>query len=573
MKNFKNFLMVIFVSLNVITTTFAQDKAQIITIDQDFNRELSTIKLKFQNPIESIDENLKSFNKLISLFDRFHQHHSTLGKKLLKSVNDGRPLTGDDLYSLKRTMTTYFKFHQKVLDFTKAYDFGNQSFGKTFAQGEKEIPYIKSRLLYTKGQLSMLTHLVESHKVYYEESGLFRRIVKNALKDKENLNDGPSKTLNDLLKLSEYTISVGESKKFSAQVHLVFMTQNELKEMFKEDVSTLSTIDGILLDKSALSIVHGDANFKLHHYVLNDTFAEGFSKITNWLSKIFGNIAGSIRWREGFLYKNNTALNLVKEKLIPMDIILEKSPFVLTDQLIPGHYGHVAIYLGTKEQLEKLDMWNHPDIVRYHDEIEQGKVILEAVRPGVRISTLEEFMNIDEITIMRKNDALTNPEVLVEQFTRGFDQIGKEYDFNFDVETLDKIVCSELIYVTFGQVFWPTKYRLGRSTISPDDVAEVLFQKNTKFEIIDYFISKTPHRIEQGNVLEMASELSFELRSEDGTEIKNPNDQTNSFWKKEEKCFTVSTENKDQTGSNFSTERACRTVYKQYFYEEKELSI
>ncbi len=573
MKIFKQLFMVCLISLSVTLAAFAQDKAQIITIDQDFNRELSTIKLKFQNPMQSVDENIKSFHLLINLFEKFHRYHTALGKNLLKKVNDGQALTGDDLYSLKRTMTTYYKFNQKVLDFTKAYDLGNYLVGKNFAQGENEVPMTKGRISYSEGKLSMLSNLVESHKIFYEESGLFRRIVKNALKEKENLNDGPSKTLNDLLKLSEETVTVGESKKFAQLVHLIFLTQNELKVLLKEDQTAMNLIDKILVDPSADSIVHGNANFKLHHYVLNDTLMDAWSKVTNWLSKVFGNLAGSVRWREGFLYKNDAALSLVKEKLIPMDVLLEKSPFVLTDKLIPGHYGHVAIYLGTKEQLEKLDMWNHPDIVRYHDDIENGKVILEAVRPGVRISTLEEFMNIDEITIMRKNDALTNPEVLVEQFTRGFDQIGKEYDFNFDVETLDKIVCSELIYVTFGQVIWPTKYRLGRSTISPDDVAEVLFQKNTRFEIIDYFISKTAHRIEQGNTLELASELSFELRSEDGSEVKNPNDATNSFWKKEEKCYTVTNEEKDVNGNLSPQERVCRTSYKQYFYEERELSI
>ena len=60
----------------------------------------------------------------------------------------------------------------------------------------------------------------------------------------------------------------------------------------------------------------------------------------------------------------------------------------------------------------------------------------------------------------------------------------------FDVSTLDKIVCSELIYITFGNVKWPTEYRLGRPTITPDDVAEILFEKNTKFQIKKFMVSK-----------------------------------------------------------------------------------
>jgi len=51
-----------------------------------------------------------------------------------------------------------------------------------------------------------------------------------------------------------------------------------------------------------------------------------------------------------------------------------------------------------------------------------------------------------------------NSTNLVERIILSLRQVGKDYDFNFDVETTDKIVCSELIYTGH--------------TISPDHVAE-----------------------------------------------------------------------------------------------------
>ena len=54
---------------------------------------------------------------------------------------------------------------------------------------------------------------------------------------------------------------------------------------------------------------------------------------------------------------------------------------------------------------------------------------------------------------------------------KAFKQIGKSYDFNFNVETDKKIVCSELAYVVYGDMEWPTERQLGRYTISPDHVA------------------------------------------------------------------------------------------------------
>jgi uncharacterized protein YycO len=299
---------------------------------------------------------------------------------------------------------------------------------------------------------------------------------------------------------------------------------------------------------------------------LIDEVTEFFSKLSNWLSGFFGNVAGSIRWRKGFMYESQSVLSMMKEKLQPMDVLLEKSPFTLTDKFIPGHYGHVALYLGTKEQLEAINMWNHPDIIPYQQMIEEGNVILEAVRPGVKLSKLEEFINIDEVTVVRKKDALENPDGLIESITRGMDQIGKDYDFNFDVETLDKIVCSELVYIVYGQVKWPTKYRLGRATISPDDVAEVIFQKDTKFNVEQYLIAPERHRIETGSIIALGDELNYELRSEDGSPRKTENDPSNTFWKKEEKCYRVATE-EDHEKMNFSLQ--CKTTYSLVMYAER----
>ncbi|MGH7492319.1 MAG: hypothetical protein ACREOO_07980, partial [bacterium] len=51
-------------------------------------------------------------------------------------------------------------------------------------------------------------------------------------------------------------------------------------------------------------------------------------------------------------------------------------------------------------------------------------------------------------------------------------QYGKPYDFRFDVNTLDAIVCSELIYQSFVEVDFGTGKSLSTYTISPDQVAQ-----------------------------------------------------------------------------------------------------
>ena len=209
--------------------------------------------------------------------------------------------------------------------------------------------------------------------------------------------------------------------------------------------------------------------------------------------------------------------------------------------------------------------------VSLHHDIENGKVILEAVRPGLRLNTLQNFLNIDEMVIMRKTDALDSIDLVLEQMGRGLDQLGKRYDFNFDISTIDKIVCSELIYMIYGAVQWPTSYRVGRPTVTPDDISEVLFYKNSKFKFQGAFYSEKRHSIQEKKLEDLADELGYELRDVNGDEVSNPEAPNNSYWKKETKCYNVNqrfSSFEKQEGESYTNKRVCKTTYKEFYYEE-----
>lgn len=187
-------------------------------------------------------------------------------------------------------------------------------------------------------------------------------------------------------------------------------------------------------------------------------------------SKTFGNTIGLVSFRQGLLTKlSQEERKQMAASFKPLDIMMEKTPFRLTDQFIPGYYGHVALWIGTEEELKQIGVWDNPLIVKYHEAIRAGHHIIEALRPGVQINTLDHFLNIDDLLVVR--DPKLTDEERKEFVLRAFAQIGKPYDFNFDVETDSKIVCSEIVYVVFDDIQWPTKKQLGRFTISPDNVA------------------------------------------------------------------------------------------------------
>ena len=203
--------------------------------------------------------------------------------------------------------------------------------------------------------------------------------------------------------------------------------------------------------------------------------ADFFNHLANSIlyngSRLFGNIVGRIQKRRGMLYKDPKFLSRVTNALKSMDILLEKTPFRLTDNFIPGFWGHAAIYIGSQEELEEIGIWDHELVQQYMKEISKGRLIVEALRDKVQLNTLEHFSDIDDFAVLRMTVEFTNEEK-AEHILRALSHVGKKYDFSFDVETGDTIVCSELHYRTFINVLFRTTTYLGRSTISVDQVAE-----------------------------------------------------------------------------------------------------
>jgi len=230
---------------------------------------------------------------------------------------------------------------------------------------------------------------------------------------------------------------------------------------------------------------------KITSDMVSQSSEDGF----DMLSGLFGNTMGLFESRKGKLYGNNQIKENIKKNLKPLDILLEKTPFRLTDKLIPGYFGHVAIWTGTKAEIIKMDLWDNPYVKSHTSEIEDNvndnskeeQQIIEALRSGVQLSTLDEFMNIDDFVILRpifgeKDKEIQQKEALL----MAFRQLGKKYDFNFDVNTTDKIVCSELAYVSFPSMDWPTEKTLGRHSISPDNVAKLAWN-NLPLELVLFY--------------------------------------------------------------------------------------
>jgi len=194
------------------------------------------------------------------------------------------------------------------------------------------------------------------------------------------------------------------------------------------------------------------------------------------LGRAFGMFVGR------FQGTNNAAQNArqLAPLLQPLDIVMMKSPQRLTDKLIPGYFGHVAVCLSTAS----------PGTVSTPASAEQIQMIEAVRKSGVRISPLEAFAEGKTFLILRPVGLTPRQQQAVRNNL--MKQLYKEYDFQYNVHSADRITCTELIFAGFDYVPWETKRVAGRYTLSPDAIVSSV-QAGGRFE--------TPALLDHGTLI------------------------------------------------------------------------
>ena len=186
---------------------------------------------------------------------------------------------------------------------------------------------------------------------------------------------------------------------------------------------------------------------------------ETLQKIRNFLLKITTPILKLIdHVRAPFITAQmclGDALEIVNT-LKPLDIILSIETGYIVNLINPGKWKHAIIYLGKDD--------------------DGVPMVIEAIGQGVvRRNLYECLANKNYIAICRLKENLTK-----KQIKSGIDfataQIGKNYDYNFDMETTRKFqsfYCSELAYFTIREAAPDTEFTLKESlgvrTVIPSD--------------------------------------------------------------------------------------------------------
>jgi hypothetical protein len=183
-----------------------------------------------------------------------------------------------------------------------------------------------------------------------------------------------------------------------------------------------------------------------------------------WLGRRIEDVR--LRRRSGRIAVDVALRATIMRELRPLDILLERTTFRLADYVIPGHFHHAGVYLGRMDDLGHrlpralalLERPNAPD----------GYVI-EATHHGVRLIALERFLDVDSLAVLR--DRSLHADDHARLYASATRELGKKYDYYFDLEDPGRQFCSKLVATIFSHLDFLSPTGGGR-TLVPDHLVQ-----------------------------------------------------------------------------------------------------
>lgn len=416
---------------------------------------------------KTLENEISAYQQLIEESFVYQTKSIELAKRLKANINHNIPLTGADLHTLNEGLLAHLNLRKKLFHFAEMHEcWLDDDTIENARSDERFFQHLQGVMLSLSAALTLYDNYLLAISIFQEDDKL-RRFLNSE-------DAGYHKNDAELTAVTLSYNSINNRARVRKAIHFY--------EKYKDISTDIKTPDSfayldLLINQSpSYNLTREFAPFmvlnnklRFMDAITGDTLNSIGRDGINIFSMFFGNTVGLIENRKGKLYHNENIIKQARRQLRAGDILLEKTPFRLTDKFIPGHWGHAAIWIGNEQELKALGIWEHPLVKQYHQQIKNKHLVVEALRSGVVMSTLDDFMNIDDLGVLRTRGASQNDTI--NAILLALRQIGKAYDFNFDVESTDKIVCSELIYVAFTHINWPTTNTLGRYTISPDNIA------------------------------------------------------------------------------------------------------
>ncbi|WP_454288249.1 YiiX/YebB-like N1pC/P60 family cysteine hydrolase [Rhizobium arsenicireducens] len=215
-----------------------------------------------------------------------------------------------------------------------------------------------------------------------------------------------------------------------------------------------------------------------------ERYPKGLVALAEPFAPTIGQMVAALVWRKGNLLRHESAIDAILADLRPLDIIAVSNKGRLSGHAIPGHFGHVAIYVGTESQLRRAGVWDHPAVRKHHAAIRGGALFIEADNKGVHLSTAPAALDADAIALLRPTGLGTARRR--QALTGFYERVGMPFDYYFDLDTSACTFCTELVHTVLPEMRLPARRVYDRRLILPDEVVAAALRGRTGFAFVRY---------------------------------------------------------------------------------------
>ena len=293
----------------------------------------------------------------------------------------------------------------------------------------------------------------------------------------------------DLFADVEFQVNSSTRKNdISSRLKLFGENSEILEQVIAKNGDSASLLLGIIDSSGKLDTIENEkqlvtigrsagARVKRFRYSLGKAFKASFEFIIS----VFSRPTVKIKIRKPHI--RDEKMEKVTEELTelcrPCDIFLHKTGYQANDWMIPGYFSHSGMWLGSSSDQDALGLYDRKtnkysyDTARKNEKHLRGHPVFEGLFGGILSTNLNTYMlPCDTIVVLRFKEGYAHDKGAIA--CKAVFHLGQTYDFGFDVNNIDKIVCSELIYQAFPETIkWPVTKALGRYTFSPDEIGSM----------------------------------------------------------------------------------------------------
>lgn len=204
--------------------------------------------------------------------------------------------------------------------------------------------------------------------------------------------------------------------------------------------------------------------------------------------------------------------------LRPGDVLVVRKEFAATNYFLPGYWPHVALYLGTADDLTTLGLAADEHVagrltmlasatpftavLQPHEEnlwtgVVPHPCVIEAQKDGVRIRSVNSPFDSDSIVVLRPKLA---PASIAQALAHAIMHEGKPYDFDFDFCQSQRLVCTEVVYRAFEGiegVQFNLQRHVGRFALAAGDLLRMALARR-HFEVVAVYLPSRSPAVETG---------------------------------------------------------------------------